>query len=209
MTPDSLCKSPDVFLHGFGLVWCEPTTAVTDLLLTGVVVLLGLRSTGGRARAWFFLMATALLAGGTQHLLHHELGDLVPVLTRLQNCASSAALGLLAGLLALGRSPQEWRRLELVYVSLAVGFVLAHLSLDTFWLTFAHQAIALLGAAALVLLQGRARSYTWYLASVGLGLVCALIYAVQLSPHPWFNHNDLAHLFMAPYFGAMWMQLRE
>lgn len=38
------------------------------------------------------------------------------------------------------------------------------------------------------------RSMVWFLGSVGLGLVAAVVYSFRCSFSPWFNHNDLGHL---------------
>lgn len=207
MPSASQCLAPEVFAEGLGLVWCEPTTALTDGLLTALLLVLGWRSRG-KARAFFLLMSFAFLAGGSRHLLHYELHSLVPVASRLQNCASSVAIGSLPGVLALGRTPRSQARAEWAYGVVAGVFILGHLVLDSFLLTVVHQAVAFLGATAILLLQGRARRFRWFLVSVALGAVCAVIFGERLSPHPRFNHNDLAHVVMLGSFGALWRQVR-
>ncbi len=208
MPATTQCLAPDVFLEVFGAIWCEPTTVLTDLLLVALLLGLAMRSRGA-ARAHFALMAAAFLLGAARHLLHHELQELVPAISRVQNCATALALGLLARLLVLGRSARTQGVFDRGYLVAAAAFVIGHLLLDSFLLTVMHTAVAQLLAAAVVLAQGRVRGYRWFLVSVGLGLVCAGLYGFQRGPHPWFNHNDLAHLVMLPAYGALWLQLRS
>ncbi len=204
----SQCLAPDVYVRLLDRVWCEPATVITDVLLAIQLLWYAARSRG-KARAWFALMALAFALGGARHLLHHELLELVPAFSRLQNIAGSAALGLLASLLALGNGARRQRRAEWIYGLVAGGFILAHVALDHFLLTVAHQALALLGATAVVLLQGRARSYLPFLGHVALGLVCAAVFALRLAPHPWFDQGAVAHLLMLPAFALMAAQLRR
>ncbi|MCB9779281.1 MAG: hypothetical protein H6742_12010 [Alphaproteobacteria bacterium] len=204
------CLSPDVYVHALGRVWCEPTTFATDLLLALLLAVLAARARpdgNGGGRAYFALLSVAFLVGGLRHLLHHELLALVPALSRVQNVASSLSLGLLGPVLALGRDGRERRVVAVAWGLLAAGFVVAHLVSGAFWLTIAHQSIAQLAAVAVVVATGRAQDYRWFLGSIGLGLVCAVLFATKAAPHPWFNHNDLAHLIMLPAFWLMGAQL--
>jgi len=202
------CLSPDVHLDLLGRVWCEPTTVITDWLLTLQLVWLAALSRG-RARGYFLLMGLAFMVGGARHLLHHQAPDAIASMSILQNCASSGALGLLAGLLAVGRGARWRGRADGVYGAMALLFVLGHLTLGGFGLTVAHQALALLAAAGVVVAQGRWSQYRGFLIHVALGAGCALIYALRIGAHPWVDHNVLAHLLMVPAFLALWLQLRS
>ncbi len=206
--PIASCLDNAVYIELSGRVLCEPLTVLTDALLALQLLWFAGRSRG-RARLWFALMALTFALGGGRHLFHHELPELLPWMSRVQNIASSVALGLVASLLALGRGARGQARAELVYGLAAAGFVLGHLLLDSFLLTVIHQALALLGAAGLLLVQGRDRAYRPYLIHVGLGILCALIFLLRLSPHPWFDHNALAHVIMLGAFWAFWEQLGD
>lgn len=208
MPAASQCLSPEIYVELGGRVWCEPTTVVTDLLVVGLLLVLTARARRGLGRAYFALLAAAFLAGAARHLLQHEAPNLPGVLSRVQNVASSGALGLLGSVLLLGRDGRGQRRVALVWGGMAGVFGVAHLLWDHFALTVAHQAVAQLAAAGVVLARGQVHPYRWFLGSLGLGVLCAVVFAAPLAPHPWFNQNDLAHVLMLPAFGLMGRQLR-
>ncbi|MCB1197908.1 MAG: hypothetical protein KDK51_06005 [Deltaproteobacteria bacterium] len=47
---------------------------------------------------------------------------------------------------------------------------------------------------AYVFFKNRHKSSLWLLASVALSLIAGLIFQMKISPHIWFNHNDLSHV---------------
>jgi hypothetical protein len=202
------CLQDGVHLELLGRLWCEPLTSLTDALLA-LQLLWYAKRTRGSARLWFVLMAAGFTLGGARHLLHHQLPELTPLLSRVQNIAGSSALALLAALLDLGGSVAGQRRAQRLYMAVAALFLVGHLVFDLFLLTVTHQTLALLGAAGWVLLQGRAREYRAYLIHVGLGLLCAVIFLLRLAPHPWFDHNALAHVIMLGAFATFHAQLRS
>ncbi len=206
--PASRCLAPDVYLELGGQIWCEPTTVLTDGLVAVLLAFLAWRSRGA-ARGYFLLGTVAFVLGGARHLVHHELSEMIPILSRAQNISSSLAMGLLATVLKVGRSPREQRGADLFYAVLAGVFVLAHLVFDVFVLSVVHASVAQLLAAGVLALQGRlATTHRWFLASLVLGLVCGAVFGLKLSLHAWFNANDLAHIFMLPAYAFLWLQLR-
>ena len=52
----------------------------------------------------------------------------------------------------------------------------------------------LLGGACYGLFRWHEPGATWLIAGVVVSLIAGLVQALRVSPHRWFNHNDLFHV---------------
>ena len=204
----------------------EPMTLLTDLLLSGWTLYLGVRLTssgGGTAQRWWgaaFLAATAAAAlGGLWHGFVHQL----PVATAAWLWtstlwaigAASACFLVAAAYAVLGPHWRRWLTV-LAGVKLALYLVLS-LGRDDFLPALLDYAPTLL--LVLLLFAWRYRSVReasapWVGAGIVTAFIAAAVQAAQLAPHPAFNHNDLYHLlqmlaFWLLYRGGMLLQDRQ
>jgi Family of unknown function (DUF6962) len=193
----------------------EPSTLLTDYLLSGVALVLGVRlwkvappsgSTPGRLWAGAFLVgAAAAVAGGTVHgfraslppPLHHVLWT---------GCLMAGALS--GALLVGGAASQALRATahRLVRAAGAVVLIAALGLLASEPLT--HYAVwtgAVWIVSLLVLVALSARKNPSFAAAVALGLALAgaglMVQAAGLGLHTHFNHNDLCHVLLT---AALW-----
>lgn len=186
----------------------EPATFLTDYLLAGLGVVLGLwlwrRAEGSRARR---LWAAALVTigagaaiGGSSHALGaaEEAGWLWT--------ATMVAIGLASCLLGLGavwafvRSPGLRRALGAALVLVLLVYVVWVPGHPDFrWAVYDYglTLLVLLLAAAWLGWRRREPSAPWLAAAIALSFAAAAIQQLELSPHPRFNHNDLYHVVQA------------
>ena len=183
----------------------EPMTVATDYALAALGVILGLRllraGSGWPSRLValsFLVLAATALVGGSLHGLAPGLS--VPAKALLWRVVyGGVGLGnlfLLAGVL-LVVLPTRWRASAmavlalrfLVATALALGrdfsFVLRDIALTL---------LLLLGIALFFTLVRRQAFGPFLLFGVVVSLLGAFVQALQIAPHPSFNHNDLFHV---------------
>jgi hypothetical protein len=194
-------------------------TLLTDLLLGGVALMLALRLRGAsrapdrRAAAWWSvaLLATGIAAicGGLWHGFFTWLEPLSAwVLWRVT--VWSIGLGSCAMLLAtiharVAQRRRLWRTLAIgQFVVYAAWMLLHH---EFFWviLDYAPAMLVVLGLHGWAFWRSRPPADGWIVAGVLVSIVGAAIQALELAPHPRFNHNDLYHVIQ---IGALWCFFR-
>ena len=199
------CLIPGNHIVWLERIWCEPTTVVTDLILAAQCGLLMLRHRGS-ARGFFALSGLAFALGGFRHLVVAEWGGLVPVLSRASSTASALSLALLVAAL-----PALWShhrgRVVVGAWSLTVVMTLGHLWLDHFSLNVLHTAIVFIGTLLVVAARGQWEQNRWFAVAFLLSLLAGVIFAAQLAPAFFFNHNDLAHVVLMGSHYALHRQL--
>ena len=187
----------------------EPMTLATDLVLGTFAIALSLRlrkRTEGQeryaARWWalaLFFAGLAAIVGGCWHGFTEWLSPLTAwVLWRITVWSVGAGgCAMLLGTIQ-ARIPRA-RRQPLRILALAQFAIYAG------WMLFHHEFIFVIidyGLAMVVVLlvhgwawvRSRRTADGWILAGVAVSVVAAAVQALELAPHPHFNHNDLYHV---------------
>lgn len=200
------------------LVLTSPMTAGTNLLLTLQCAwsFAGLRRGGSaRSRLWgrfFLFLAGATLAGVPKHGL-----------ATYEDTAAYALL-LFAGNLSTGvstffaqqaaieplRSACPARCVAPLVRVKALAFTLLLLRFRHFLVVLADTALGLGLALSFELAgwrSGRAGS-GWLSAGIALAFLPGVAYLLRVPKHPWFGHNDLAHVLMMLSLALMYRGAR-
>ena len=187
----------------------EPMTLLTDLLLGGLGLVLArslwrqARSSAYPAAKWWSLalLATgiAALAGGIWHGFHHRWSPLTGwLLWRLT--VWSVGLGSCAMLIATFQARvhpplrQRLQTLAVIEFALYGLWMLGHG--DFLWVIadYAPAMLVVLGLHGWAFARRRLPADGWMVAGVIVSFAAAAVQALELAPHPRFNHNDLYHL---------------
>ena len=203
----------------FGVTIAEPTTTVTDYMITAVAGWCAWRhftagERPGAQRLWgagFLFIGLAALLGGTSHGAAPHLDD---VQSFYLWKATVYAVGLsmlfaVAGTLE-GSSISVGKRRLLHAVNIA-GFVFYAwwmLSHSSFVYVIYHYVPAMLGIAVLQTwdwIARQARSAPWLISGVAVTLLGAVVQQSGFSIHRHFNHNDLYHVIQ---IAGLWLLYR-
>jgi len=187
------------------LLLAEPMTVATDWVLAAVAIVLGFRLLREKpalslrlVAASFFSLAGAALLGGAVHGFapHLDLETRQRLWRFIYGGIGLANLLLLGGIV-VAIVPKHFRAVVLlllgtrfvVFLLLAwgrdFGFVMGDIALTL---------LLLLGLGLFFTLVRRRPFAPWLLLGVLVSFVGALAQTERLSPHPFFNHNDLFHV---------------
>ena len=182
----------------------EPATLITDYLMGGLALLwwhrLGALPASTVRADWrqaFLLLAIASFAGGSYHGFHTALSEPLPAwlwLATLASAALTSAYLLMAGTGQFAASGHgAWRLLAWLK---AMVVILASLAWPDFLLVLADFAVSMLVIAFFAV---RRWEWDWtapnmFLAGLGIFVLAGAIQALEVAPHPRFNHNDLFHV---------------
>lgn len=186
----------------FGTLIQEPTTVITDWLITlfawsFAVRLNRLGNRTARLYSFFFIfMGLSTLMGGIAHAFNYEFGRSFHRIPWLFN-AIAIWLFMLSSNAYFKRSGtwKAWEWAPHVYLGL---FAVAIMSTLNFAIVGIFTAIGILGYVLPLHLSesrptaGRKEFFIGLTFLVGSALVAAL----KLAPSPWFNHNDIGHILM-------------
>jgi hypothetical protein len=190
----------------------EPTTTLTDYLLAGLTLVLGLRLawaarlTGDPAQWWwaagFLALAAGAALGGTSHGFGPRLTELdqrrLWTAALVVLVAGNAALSAAAVTMALeGPARRLWLGVVAATGLLGVAAVAVR---PVYRVVLVDSAVALVLVVALALWarsQGRAPWADWLLAGAAVAAAGGAVQALRIAPHPRFNHNDVYHLLQA------------
>lgn len=188
------------------MLLAEPMTVATDGALAALAVLLGVRLLRERSAAsprlvatGFLVLAAAAFVGGSVHGFAPRLAVAEKALLWrfVYGGVGLSNLLILAGVL-LSLVPARWGSLVMtvlafrfaVLLTLAPGrdfsFVLQDLALTL---------LLLLGLGLFFTLVRRRAFGPFLLLGALASFAGALVQARRLAPHPFFNHNDLFHVF--------------
>lgn len=81
-----------------------------------------------------------------------------------------------------------------------VGFIImAFYSLDFFYVEMhaAYGLVLVFLFECFVYKRKKNTASVYILCAVGVSALAAVVHMAKISPHTWFNHNDLSHIFMA------------
>jgi hypothetical protein len=187
----------------------EPMTLLTDLVLGCFALTLSLRLrrlTDGLDRYAAMWWSVALLASGMAALVggvwHGFIAWFTPLVAWILWRITVWSVGVGSCAMLLGtiqaRVPFRQRRL---FRGLAIGEFLLY----AVWMIFHHEfvwVIADYGSAMLLVLalhgwgwwRTRAAGDGWIALGVVVSVFAAAVQALELAPHPRFNHNDLYHV---------------
>lgn len=200
---------PSIFVLGLRID--EPVIAATDLLVTGVCLYawFKLRQVPNQEksfrlfRLYFLLLGLATCWGG---LVTHAFFYLFTDVWRTPGWLTGMiALTLLAFAFLSYSKHLISERLHsllsmLIWLELAFVTVSTLITLHFRW-TGIHSAFALVGIVAPMSLTavGKAKDKVGKLSLLAVLVFCisGAVFSLKLSPHLWFNHVDLAHVFLA------------
>lgn len=196
----------------------EPTTCVTDLVLAGVffwaAASLPAAATAAAAtlrRLWlsfFLVVGVSPVLGAVVHGLGWGAGavwkaNLVCVCAGVWSMECIALHWLTRGARAWWHAPLRvaftaqvlYATYYIVYVSAAFVVVIVDYAPTQLVITALHAVAAWRGAgAATAFGRSHAAATRTLLGGMALLLVAAACQAARVSPHRWFNHNDLFHV---------------
>jgi len=190
-----------------GTVVHHPTNVLTDLVLgvqCAVLARATLRSERDEAQTWaafFVLMSVSTALGALKHALGPDALPLVRVPVLVSSGMAAAVATLLAQLatLEIHAPPRRRRQIlgALARAQLAL-FTLAFVYSDAFVLVGVDTALGLLPVlVAETRAAARGRPGAGPIAAgLGVSLLTGAVYAIGLSPSPWFDRVDVAHVLM-------------
>jgi uncharacterized protein DUF6962 len=194
-----------------GLRIDEPVIAATDMLVTGVCLYawFKLRQIPNQERPfrlfrlYFLLLGLATCWGG---LVTHAFFYLFTDVWRTPGWLTGmVAITLLAFAFLGYHKPlisEDTRSILFMVVTVELAFVaVATLVTLHFRWTSMHTAFGLLGIVAplsvMAYRKNKDKVSQMSLWAVSIFCVSGLVFTLKLSPHIWFNHVDLAHVFIA------------
>jgi hypothetical protein len=166
---------------------------LTDYALAGFTAFLAFNLMKyPNAKGWtgaFLCLALAALAGGTYHgfpqFYPGLLWGAVEIFAGLASFLMVAATAK-----ATGYFPRTIFGLAAVKLVFYLDWILEH---DEFIGVVIDSGSALLFVAVLHAIK-RDAAWRWMAGGVAVSVVAALVQALELAPHPDFNHNDLYHV---------------
>ncbi len=184
----------------------EPTTLLTDLVLSvacfwyawAVWKRTDTQPLAGFWTLFFGAMAVSTLLGGLAHGFDYAFGKTARVASWMAAgvavfCAEQATIPVVSG--KRKKKMLGW----LTWLQLAL-FVGAVLSFRTFTVVTVNTAVGLLGLVTAVHFHRYRKTLDtgsgYIVAGILLSGVTAIIHQFRISPHPWFNHNDLSHIIL-------------
>ncbi|MDP2957238.1 MAG: hypothetical protein Q8N53_12515 [Longimicrobiales bacterium] len=200
-----------------GLLIRAPVNAGTNLLLAiqCLVYFAGLRKrSDGRIRNWglfFLLMGAATLAGVAKHGFRHLLeGDPLVLVLALSNVATGFAT-YFAQRATLDSFPGTHRPLRLLIAVQLSAYLAANLAVGPeIVLLIANTLVGLSPVIAVEAARARTVPGSRLVAAgLSLSILTGGAYLGGFSPSRWFNHIDVAHLFMGVSFHMIWRGVAE
>ena len=191
----------------FGLVISEPTTTLTDYLITLVASYFGVcvrHSAADRAgRLWghaFLFIALAAFLGGTSHGFASYLGAAGNIFL-WKSTVYAIGLSMLCAVAGTidncPLDPRVARLLHSVNVAAFVIYAAWMVGHDSFRYVIYHYVPAMLAIALLhawLFIRHRKPGSRWVIAGVVVTLLGAVIQQSGFSVHRQFNNNDLYHV---------------
>jgi hypothetical protein len=193
-----------------GITVRAPTNAATNLLLAIQCFAYWVsfcRRDSRRSRRWagfFGMMTVATLAGVFKHGARHLMGESVlAAVLAVSNVATGVAIHMAqeATIVSHASPRREIRLRLLIDVQLAVFLAVNVVFGPEIVFLIVNTAVGLLPVIAVEASQrGRTEGGGLVAAGLATSVLTGLVYVVGLSPSPWFNHIDVAHLFMGVSF---------
>jgi hypothetical protein len=201
-------EQPSIFLWGIEIQ--EPVTSLTDILVGVACVYAYILHTrqGRKEKAfryfrWFFITTgvATILAGILGHALFYASGIWLK--------APGWIISML-GVMFIERgsiahaSPLLNPKLEKFFKAINVVELLTFMTLTFYFMdfrfvqlhTFYGLVVVVFAFEAYILYKTSQKPIRWLLASILSMVCCAVVYIAEWSIHPFFNHADLAHVFM-------------
>jgi hypothetical protein len=196
----------------------EPTTAITDFLVTAVCfwayVKLGkLNAFPSKKffRLYFLFLGLATLWGG---LITHAFIHYLSVPWKVPGWIMSTwSVSLLAWAMVVDHTNliKKWILTfkTIILIELAAVMAITLYTVEFKW-AGAHSAFGLFlivtTLSGMSYYQKRDAGSRWMLCGIGIFLLSGITFAAKLSIHTWFNHVDLTHVFLAV---AAWVIYRS
>lgn len=193
----------------------EPITTMTDLIMAAICFYAYYRikqqESSGRIKGYFkyyFLtLGIATMAGGL--LGHAFLYSLPPAWKLVSWIFSLISVAILStGLIELSKpllKPAYSRmvtRVNFLILSLALLYTLYTLAFSAVTYYSVFGMVMVVGSLSYVIYQKTDnRGVVKVMIGVGVGIISALIFSFEWGLGPWFNHNDISHVFLS--FGAI------
>ena len=205
----SVLQQPDVNILGIRLQ--EPITTITDLLVTVVCFYAywKIKKNGVSSKAiqyikyYFVLMGIAIALGGLighgfQYIFSHEwkcLGWVIGMFAVL--FFEFSALEYTSNLI-----PKKLNKMLFVFciieLILALIFTISYVDFKYVQYHMSYGFIMVIFSMHLLIYYKTSDSGSrWMLAGVAMLVIAISAFNYRVTPHIWFNHNDLSHVFIA------------
>ncbi len=179
----------------------EPVTVLTNLLLAGFCFFWSGAAKGNTPRFWswfFLLLGTSVLLGAFAHGMYDSTDNPAQKYTRFLAIMSVSA-GSLASVYVLENRILIKRLTWLLIIQFMV-FSFFVLKYNRFVFVTIHSLLGLGITVGGVFIWQVSRlgsqAVTWMLGGILVNASTAIIHTLKLSPHPFFNHNDISHLIL-------------
>jgi hypothetical protein len=205
----SILRQPDVNILGIRLQ--EPITTFTDLLVTVVCFYAywKIKKSGNTGKAvqyikcYFILMGIGIALGGLighgfQYIFSHEwkcLGWVIGMFAVL--FFEFSALEYTANLI-----PKKWHkilvRFSIIELVIALIFTISFVNFKYVQYHMIYGFLMVIFSLHLLIYyKTNDNGSRWMLAGIAMLVIAISAFSYQFSPHVWFNHNDLSHVFIA------------
>jgi hypothetical protein len=202
-------NTPSIEFMGVVMLW--PVTVLTNLLLAVLCAFLCQRLYRTKSPSpatlrnsywarFFLFMAVATFAGAIKHGFHYYPGALYGCAVLLSSLASGVAttFAQLATIETFVLRENTRFSLRLIcYLQLAVFMVVGTIA-DDFLIATVNSAMGLVPVllASIVAWRFAYAGSGWIATGLLMSFFTGLVYVLQVSIGPWFNHVDIAHIVM-------------
>lgn len=196
----------------------EPMTAFTDYIITVMAFIFFLRLSSDNEviknwRLFFLFISLSTLFGGTSHALFkvHEGWQYKSFWLPMQFLNGFAVYFAQRGtLLSVLKDSPRRKAWQSSYVIQLVVYFIVLIIVQKYIVTIIDNALGLIPIMVLYL---RAKNKEEYYDYIGYGIlisfITAIVHGIKFSLHPYFNYNDIAHVFIMISLSVMFIGLRK
>lgn len=193
-----------------GVIIQEPSTVITNFMIAVAAIFYYYKIrkyTAGNSVIKFaslfflFLFWSSILGGVIGHGLQYYTGLIGKIPGWYLGMASIAMLERAAIIQAGYFLSQKRKQILSIlnFIEIAIFMTLSLLKLQFIFVemhAFYGLFIVVFTLECIYYRKSRDRESLFVFAATGWGIIAVLCHALKISPHPWFNYNDLSHVFM-------------
>lgn len=208
-----------IYLGSFAIH--EPVTAFTDYIITitGITYfykLASYKSTNPIIVGWsrfFLFIGLSTFFGGTSHALFAIHSGIVykSIWLTMQSLNGIAVFfaqqATLKSVLKNSKNKRAWNWSYLIQL---IVFIPTAILVQNYLVTIIDNGIALIPIMVLHFIgKPKEKYYEWIAYGIAISFITAYVHGIKFSLHAYFNHNDIAHVFIITSLTVMYMGAKQ
>ncbi len=187
-------------IHFFGYIIHEPTTSLTNLILSlfFMAYSMALYNSGAKNMAAFFSFLTlSTFFAALGHGLYVDKNNLLQFISRTFNIAGIFIFSLYS--ISRLQKPSVRFGLKMLVLAQFVAALILILTFNRFWVVKWDALIGLGGmclAIHLALVRNATDGNAYIIYGLLINACSAFIFSQKISINKWFNHNDISHVIL-------------